>query len=274
MTGSLFGGRFTGSLLSPPMSPPMSGCPVTSEESDWHSGWASPRSHSPFVGQAREPVISRSEVYRARTVGTEAGSVVRPHGPMDTYETAGGSMETSQSQESPVQIRAAVPGQRFNLDAKDNAKSRGDERSLDENLERLARTGSLPRFIPDIKVANAEDELEYEEEYTMTASDVDDHTFEGDDAKPPAEVRAEKRKMKRFRWVAIYLVRWTAELTMLFRLTHSQTRFLQSEFARQAHPDAAQRERLSREIPGLSPRQVQVWFQNRYDQPTCRVKPC
>lgn len=36
-----------------------------------------------------------------------------------------------------------------------------------------------------------------------------------------------------------------------------------SEFARQAHPDVAQRERLSREIPGLSPRQVQVWFQNR-----------
>lgn len=46
-------------------------------------------------------------------------------------------------------------------------------------------------------------------------------------------------------------------------LTHNQTRFLMSEFARQAHPDAAHRERLSREIPGLSPRQVQVWFQNR-----------
>lgn len=37
-----------------------------------------------------------------------------------------------------------------------------------------------------------------------------------------------------------------------------------SEFAKQAHPDASHRERLSKEIPGLSPRQVQVWFQNRY----------
>ena len=52
------------------------------------------------------------------------------------------------------------------------------------------------------------------------------------------------------------------------RLTHNQTRFLMSEFARQAHPDAAHRERLAREIPGLSPRQVQVWFQNRYDAST------
>ncbi|CAK4030498.1 Homeobox HD-10 [Lecanosticta acicola] len=77
--------------------------------------------------------------------------------------------------------------------------------------------------------------------------------FGGDDQdedadKPPMtaeEIRRQKRKMKRF------------------RLTHNQTRFLMSEFARQAHPDAAHRERLAREIPGLSARQVQVWFQNR-----------
>ncbi|KAK9314601.1 hypothetical protein V1524DRAFT_416222 [Lipomyces starkeyi] len=48
-----------------------------------------------------------------------------------------------------------------------------------------------------------------------------------------------------------------------FRLTHAQTRFLLAEFARQPHPDAAHRERLAAEIPGLSPRQLQVWFQNR-----------
>ncbi|KAI0119917.1 hypothetical protein GGR51DRAFT_553952 [Nemania sp. FL0031] len=73
---------------------------------------------------------------------------------------------------------------------------------------------------------------------------------EGEDETPSqpqtaAERTAARRKMKRF------------------RLTHQQTRFLMSEFAKQPHPDAAHRERLSREIPGLSPRQVQVWFQNR-----------
>ncbi|CAN8095384.1 unnamed protein product [Discula destructiva] len=78
--------------------------------------------------------------------------------------------------------------------------------------------------------------------------DDDDMDGEGDGITAemtPAERTAARRKMKRF------------------RLTHQQTRFLMSEFAKQPHPDAAHRERLSREIPGLSPRQVQVWFQNR-----------
>ncbi|KAI1079376.1 hypothetical protein F5B20DRAFT_175866 [Whalleya microplaca] len=78
----------------------------------------------------------------------------------------------------------------------------------------------------------------------------DDEMMEGEgegtsQQQTAAERTAARRKMKRF------------------RLTHQQTRFLMSEFAKQPHPDAAHRERLSREIPGLSPRQVQVWFQNR-----------
>lgn len=75
-----------------------------------------------------------------------------------------------------------------------------------------------------------------------TVSPTDERGDDGEESKSPS---LEKKKMKRF------------------RLTHNQTRFLMSEFTRQAHPDAAHRERLSREIPGLTPRQVQVWFQNR-----------
>ncbi|RYP20613.1 hypothetical protein DL765_002684 [Monosporascus sp. GIB2] len=80
----------------------------------------------------------------------------------------------------------------------------------------------------------------------------DDEMVEAEGEQPSqpqtaAERTAARRKMKRF------------------RLPHQQTRFLMSEFAKQPHPDAAHRERLSREIPGLSPRQVQVWFQNSLD---------
>ncbi|EWC44194.1 hypothetical protein DRE_06939 [Drechslerella stenobrocha 248] len=79
-----------------------------------------------------------------------------------------------------------------------------------------------------------------------TSSDNRLESSREQDQIPPMDIsKIDKRKMKRF------------------RLTHNQTRYLMSEFARQAHPDAAHRERLSREIPGLSPRQVQVWFQNR-----------
>ncbi|KAK7953343.1 Homeobox domain-containing protein [Apiospora saccharicola] len=85
-----------------------------------------------------------------------------------------------------------------------------------------------------------------EDDDVLDDDEMDDG--EADPNAPPqtaAERTAARRKMKRF------------------RLTHQQTRFLMSEFAKQPHPDAAHRERLSREIPGLSPRQVQVWFQNR-----------
>ncbi|KAL2048678.1 hypothetical protein N7G274_000590 [Stereocaulon virgatum] len=99
------------------------------------------------------------------------------------------------------------------------------------------------QYTPDLVLTKAEQESEEEEELDSTPSEEDD-TMEGTE-KTGAELLAEKRKMKRF------------------RLTHAQTRYLMSEFARQSHPDSGQRERLSRDIPGLSPRQVQVWFQNR-----------
>jgi hypothetical protein len=84
-----------------------------------------------------------------------------------------------------------------------------------------------------------------EDDDDVLDDDMMDADIEPNSSQTPAERAAARRKMKRF------------------RLTHQQTRFLMSEFAKQPHPDAAHRERLSREIPGLSPRQVQVWFQNR-----------
>ncbi|CAI7571261.1 unnamed protein product [Penicillium pancosmium] len=89
---------------------------------------------------------------------------------------------------------------------------------------------------------DSKDEHDHDRDSTISPSDERGDTLDGDESKSPS---LEKKKMKRF------------------RLTHNQTRFLMSEFTRQAHPDAAHRERLSREIPGLTPRQVQVWFQNR-----------
>lgn len=78
-----------------------------------------------------------------------------------------------------------------------------------------------------------------------------------------AERLASRRKMKRFRYSARQRLAIVCQLTEI-RLSHQQTRFLMSEFAKQPHPDAAHRDRLSKQIPGLSPRQVQVWFQNRF----------
>ncbi|KAK3949691.1 hypothetical protein QBC32DRAFT_219124 [Pseudoneurospora amorphoporcata] len=99
-------------------------------------------------------------------------------------------------------------------------------------------------------VNEAQSTIKEEDDDVLDDEEMIDGDVEGEpqaQAQPQtaAERTAQRRKMKRF------------------RLTHQQTRFLMSEFAKQPHPDAAHRERLSREIPGLSPRQVQVWFQNR-----------
>ncbi|KAL5120611.1 hypothetical protein ACEQ8H_001359 [Pleosporales sp. CAS-2024a] len=113
-----------------------------------------------------------------------------------------------------------------------------------------APTSPISRLTPpSTHDGNACEKMEdQDDDLLLDEKDEDGGSEIKDENRPPmsaAEIRAAKRKMKRF------------------RLTHNQTRFLMSEFARQAHPDAAHRERLAREIPGLSPRQVQVWFQNR-----------
>ncbi|RAL13665.1 homeobox domain-containing protein [Aspergillus homomorphus CBS 101889] len=97
---------------------------------------------------------------------------------------------------------------------------------------------------PEPKLEDFQDKEKGDGDAAMASSDEGVASSENGDKKQSPD-KHDKKKMKRF------------------RLTHNQTRFLMSEFTRQAHPDAAHRERLSKEIPGLTPRQVQVWFQNR-----------
>ena len=126
-----------------------------------------------------------------------------------------------------------------------------------------AFASSASQYTPEVVLTEAEHQAG-EEEDLVSSSEDEEEGMEGTEGhKSSAERLAEKRKMKRFRFV---LFPWAIvdRLTGRSRLTHAQTRYLMNEFARQAHPNAEQRERLSRDIPGLTPRQVQVWFQNRY----------
>ncbi|KAK1983098.1 homeobox domain-containing protein [Colletotrichum cereale] len=121
------------------------------------------------------------------------------------------------------------------------------EKATEATTEMQAQTMATPEQEAEAAAAHTDnDEANLSKESDDDALEDDDMLDDGDGTpQTAAERTAARRKMKRF------------------RLTHQQTRFLMSEFAKQPHPDAAHRERLSREIPGLSPRQVQVWFQNR-----------
>lgn len=137
------------------------------------------------------------------------------------------------------------------------ATTAGPRRAVGEPFVTTAPTDPVTRY----SAADERNELDAEDEKG---------DFSGAEKEDPhnrpltvAELRAYNRRLKRFRQVT----RKRAELNSTDdfgnRLTHSQTRYLMSEFAKQPRPDAAHRERLSREIPGFSSRQVQVWFQNR-----------
>lgn len=111
----------------------------------------------------------------------------------------------------------------------------------------------------DSSFESSQESRDDERDSTVSPDDDKDMMGSDDNMKSPS---MDKKKMKRFRYVS-GLPNNPNRLLIENSLTHNQTRFLMSEFTRQAHPDASQRERLSKEIPGLTPRQVQVWFQNR-----------
>lgn len=217
--------------LSPPSSPHMSGYSTAVTDNEWQSSQIRTLEHTP-------PHSDNDMAMLQTDVSAHNYDLKRP------------SMRSHKS----------FP---YLLDGKNHLNAGSDAPNGMDEIEQhdvpnvtfggSAPTSPISRLTPpsthdNVPVTKVEEhEHEQEDDLFSDKDDCGDDDIKDEDRPPmsAAEIRAAKRKMKRF------------------RLTHNQTRFLMSEFARQAHPDAAHRERLAREIPGLSPRQVQVWFQNR-----------
>lgn len=220
--------------LSPPSSPRMSAYTATHAESEWHSQRTKP-------GDAAEGTMG---LQYSEVSGLSLDAQKRPL--LRTHKSFPYTLS---------QPHHSAPQQPATSDHPIASPQPQRERITISNLEESQRTslpnvtygGSAPASPVSRLTPPSPEGEKGDGEGDHNDAGLSGSNDEGDDSKPmtAAELRAQKRKMKRF------------------RLTHNQTRFLMSEFARQAHPDAAHRERLAREIPGLSPRQVQVWFQNR-----------
>ncbi|KAJ5273580.1 hypothetical protein N7478_008705 [Penicillium angulare] len=198
--------------------------------------FSSPRTISPFrsVQKEREPSASVGLSSTMQRDGSKAENALAPAlipggaaGSGPSPEGAARSSREAESRQSPATRGDLLP--RVKLEIPGDSSNLSESHTHDESDQ----YGDEMDF---------DGKDEHEREFTISPTDE-----KGDGAGSDGDHRSalEKKKMKRF------------------RLTHNQTRFLMSEFTRQAHPDAAHRERLSKEIPGLTPRQVQVWFQNR-----------
>lgn len=253
LQATLFGRRCANILPSPPESPSMYAHPPSREE---HT--------TRLASRQLFPTPSSSATFRLAESVRQAS---------DEKTSA------SQSQESPPRDAPTPPhsSKLHQITTVEDAHSvsssmRGPELpSPDEGSDHLQREDSLKQRptrasstashpTPQLVLTEAEHQSEGDEMYTGSEEEEDVGRTEA--VKSGAERLAEKRKMKRFRLGRTSSHRDTV-INAIYRLSHAQTRYLMSEFSRQAHPDAAQRERLSRDIPGLNPRQVQVWFQNR-----------
>ncbi|EMC92698.1 hypothetical protein BAUCODRAFT_27052 [Baudoinia panamericana UAMH 10762] len=230
--------------LSPPDSPRMSGANVTRSEHFWPTQTLPVDSQSPISETLLfDEVRTHAQSLNARQIQ------MRPSRP--SLRTHRSFPYTSGLTQNPVaQDEKTVTNALLFEDVHDQSVTLGQPLPTLglPGLPQATYGGSAPTSPQARLTSTSPKEPLPGADHDYEDTELDPAEQDDGEIRPPmtaAELRAHKRKMKRF------------------RLTHNQTRFLMSEFARQPHPDAAHRERLSREIPGLSPRQVQVWFQNR-----------
>ncbi|PWY64764.1 homeobox transcription factor [Aspergillus heteromorphus CBS 117.55] len=236
------------SSLSPPSGSHLPAITSHWSTAPWNSDQASsrPRALPPRLPgsweKESEPAKPPSiDMQPAALKAENAFTTVAPAGTSSPVQHAGGPASFP-NPESRITEPVESPTSRMKLEKIDRS---------DPHFPRPPGTVSpqvMKQRTPDLKDREAAEQQDRDRENSdaaMASSDDGAESSVGGDKKQSSDSKSEKKKMKRF------------------RLTHNQTRFLMSEFTRQAHPDASHRERLSKEIPGLTPRQVQVWFQNR-----------
>ncbi|KAF6221844.1 hypothetical protein HO133_001812 [Letharia lupina] len=239
LQASLFGGKCANVLPSPPESPSMYAYPALGEHGRYTTRLPSRRVlPSPTGGATFRSAEDR------RQACDEKGS------PSQSYENPPRDERTPPHSSSLHQVTTVEDNSSVSSNLRTPELPSPDQVSChlrkEDTLKQRPTRASSAASHPTPQLVLTEAEHQSEDDELFTGSKEEEDIAGGKEAvKSGTERLAEKRKMKRF------------------RLTHAQTRYLMSEFSRHAHPDAAQRERLSRDIPGLNPRQVQVWFQNR-----------
>lgn len=224
--------------LSPPSSPRMSGQDQKPVEPLWNAQQSTQASYLPVGSRSQAPnTLAFPSFYNTRDSGHQGvHTLPNIH---DVYGNLGNTSPTHTGSQS-----QSASGTEIDFSRKDTGSSAESLSSLQHRDSVVMPSGSSQH--PGGQTSRFDESEDQDDDEDLSDDDQDIKDEQEGKQLTAAEIRQQKRKMKRF------------------RLTHSQTRYLMSEFARQAHPDAAHRERLAREIPGLSPRQVQVWFQNRY----------
>ncbi|KAL4976555.1 hypothetical protein BDW66DRAFT_166375 [Aspergillus desertorum] len=223
--------------------------PATAHPSSITSSWAS-------VSWNSESALTKSRADMSALVGL--GKTAGESGKTSTAEMQPASFKaenafpTQPAAGSSSQVQYSGVGvlpnglEGRNLNTYNDLSSRSNPEKQNAEVQGMSESHTNDESSTKVKSEAPEEVPEDEKDHSeVNAGSSDDDGSVADEKKSSQDSKLDKKKMKRF------------------RLTHNQTRFLMSEFTRQAHPDAAHRERLSREIPGLTPRQVQVWFQNR-----------
>ncbi|KAE8373216.1 hypothetical protein BDV26DRAFT_272596 [Aspergillus bertholletiae] len=230
------------SSLPPPSSSHLTAITNSWSTSSWNVEQATSRTKAVAPGLPRS---LEKETDLAKTPVDMQSAVVKAENAFPAGAPVGPSNSVRYSR---VEMPSDISGNRSTQAEGDASLSRMKLERLNhsEPLLCLPRGGSSPQapreLTPETRAGDQDEQHEHDKDNAEIGASSDEGAGSPRTALDP---KTEKKKMKRF------------------RLTHNQTRFLMSEFTRQAHPDAAHRERLSREIPGLTPRQVQVWFQNR-----------